>query len=82
MGGRGFGYCCCMTNETTDAPLSPDDRPSRAAAANILRRHNANDAEANITSAIRDFLIATRLAKKRKSSRRILRRNNPAARSI
>ena len=53
-----------MTTTTADAPLSPDDPAARAAAANILRRHNANAAEANITSAIRDFLIATRLATK------------------
>ena len=32
-------------------------------AAAILRRHALNDAEANITSAIRDFLIETQLAK-------------------
>lgn len=32
-------------------------------AAAILQRHALNDAEANITSAIRDFLIATELAK-------------------
>ena len=46
----------------TTPPLSPDDPNARAAAAAILQRHSANDAEANITSAIRDFLIATRLA--------------------
>ena len=47
---------------TTTAPLSPDDPTAREAAAAILRRHNAGEAEANITSAVRDFLIATRLA--------------------
>ena len=46
----------------TDQPLSPDAPAARAAAANILRSHKNGEAEANITSAIRDFLIATRLA--------------------
>ncbi len=46
----------------TEHPLSPDDPPSRAAAAEILRRHENGEAEANITSAARDFLIATRMA--------------------
>ena len=66
-----------MTTTTADAPLSPDDKPSHAAAANILRRHNANAAEANITSAIRDFLIATRLAK----AEEIVEENPPAEQS-
>ena len=52
-----------MTTTTADAPLSPDDKPSHAAAAAILRRYENGEAEANITSAVRDFLIKTRLAK-------------------
>ena len=40
-----------------------DDPGYRAAAAEILRRHDSYEAEANITSAIRDFLILTGLAK-------------------
>ena len=66
-----------MTTTTADAPLSPDDPAAHAAAANILRRHNANGAEANITSAIRDFLIATRLAK----AEEIVEENPPAEQS-
>lgn len=52
-----------MTDERADSPLSPDDPDARQAAAAILRRHEAGEAEANITSAIRDFLIATKLAR-------------------
>ena len=33
------------------------------AAAEMLRRHDLGEPEANITSAVRDFLIATRLAR-------------------
>ena len=45
--------------------MKPDINNSRfkELAAAILRRHERGDAEANITSAIRDFLIATELAK-------------------
>ena len=39
-----------------------DDPRHAAAAAEILRRHDNYEAEANITSAIRDFLIVTGLA--------------------
>ena len=45
-----------------DAAPSPDDPACRAAAAAILQRYDAGDPEANITSAVRDFLIATGLA--------------------
>ena len=45
-----------------DAAPSPDDPACRAAAAAILQRHESGGAEANITSAVRDFLIATGLA--------------------
>ena len=40
-----------------------DDPKYRAAAAEILRRHDGNEAEANITSAVRDFLILTGLVR-------------------
>ena len=63
MGGRGFGYCCCMTNPTTDAPLGPDEAACSAAAGELLRRHERDEPEANITSAVRDFLIAARLCR-------------------
>ena len=66
-----------MSNPTTDTPLSPDDPAARAAAANILRQHGVNAAEANITSAVRDFLIATRLA----SADEIVEENPPAEQS-
>ena len=42
--------------------LDLDDPRYRAAAARILRRHDNFEAEANITSAVRDFLILTGLA--------------------
>ena len=44
------------------------------AAAEILRRHNSGEAEANITSAIRDFLTLTKLVK----SEEIKEENAPA----
>ena len=43
--------------------LDPSDERYTDAARGILRRHDLNEAEANITSAIRDFLILTNLAK-------------------
>ena len=53
-----------MTTETTGAAhLDPGDPKYAASAANILARHNNNEAEANITSAVRDFLVLTNLAK-------------------
>ena len=42
-----------------------DDPRYAAAAAKMLRRHDNYEVEANITSAIRDFLIVTGLAEKR-----------------
>ena len=42
--------------------IDPDDPQYPALAAAILQRHERGEAEANITSAVRDFLIATRLA--------------------
>ena len=52
-----------MTNETTDAPLGPDEAACSAAAGELLRRHEWDEPEANITSAVRDFLIAARLCR-------------------
>ena len=43
--------------------LDLNDERYPDAAERILRRHDRNEAEANITSAIRDFLILTNLAK-------------------
>ena len=40
-----------------------NDPASIRAAAEMLRRHDLGEPEANITSAVRDFLIATRLAR-------------------
>ena len=40
-----------------------DDARFKELASSILQRHQRNEAEANITSAVRDFLIATGLAK-------------------
>ena len=42
--------------------LDPNDPRCQASAAEILRRHDDGAAEANITSAVRDFLILTGLA--------------------
>ena len=46
-----------------EAYLHDTDPTYREAAAAILQRYDAHQAEANITSAIRDFLIKTKLAK-------------------
>ena len=43
--------------------LSYDDPDCEAPAAEILRRHEDGQVEANITSAVRDFLMVTGLAK-------------------
>ena len=43
--------------------IDPNDSKYADAAAEILRRHDSNEPEANITSAVRDFLILTGLAK-------------------
>ena len=42
--------------------LNIDDTRFKELASSILQRHQRNEAEANITSAVRDFLIATGLA--------------------
>ena len=54
--------------------LDYNDPASFAAAAEMLRRHDLGEPEANITSAVRDFLIATRLAR----SDEIVEENPPA----
>ena len=43
--------------------LDYGDPKCAEAAREILRRHEAYEAEANITSAVRDFLVATELVK-------------------
>ena len=43
--------------------IDPNDPKCRNAAAEILRRHDKGEPEANITSAVRDFLIVTGLAR-------------------
>ena len=53
-----------MTTNTTDAKphLDFNDPKYASAAAYILDRHNHNEPEANITSAVRDFLVLTNLS--------------------
>ena len=43
--------------------INDNDPKHSQAAAEILRRHNSGEAEANITTAVRDFLIVTGLVK-------------------
>ena len=47
----------------TGSELRYDDLGSTAAAVELLRRHDAQEPEANITSAVRDFLTSTGLTK-------------------
>ena len=54
--------------------LDYNDPACKEAAAELLRRHDLGEPEANITSAVRDFLIATRLAR----SDEIVEENPPA----
>ncbi len=54
--------------------LDYNDPACKEAAAEMLRRHDLGEPEANITSAVRDFLIATRLAR----SDEIVEENPPA----
>ena len=42
--------------------LSYDNEVCEGAAGEILRRHEGGEVEANITSAVRDFLVVTGLA--------------------
>ena len=53
-----------MTAESTIAAAhrDPGDPKYLAPAANILACHNNNEAEANITNAVRDFRVLTNLA--------------------
>ena len=57
--------------------IDPNDSRCTDAAVEILRRHDNDEPEANITSAVRDFLIATRLAK----STEIVEENPPSQQS-
>ena len=54
--------------------INPDDPDCKKAAAEILRRHNNGEPEANITTAVRDFLTATGLVK----AEHIVEENPPA----
>ena len=56
------------------AHLNTSDSRYPASAGEILRRHDNGEAEANITSAVRDFLILTGLAK----SHEIIEENPPS----
>ena len=57
-GGRGDGI-----SAKRPADIDWEDPKNEEAAGEILRRHNNFEAEANITSAVRDFLILTGLAR-------------------
>ncbi len=52
-----------MPNTASDTSRVPDEAASEIAANELLRRHERDEPEANITSAVRDFLIATKLAR-------------------
>lgn len=54
--------------------IKADDPKCREAAQQMLWRHDNNPAEANITSAVRDFLIITKLA----DSEEIVEENPPS----
>ena len=54
--------------------IDPNDPEIAEAASEILRRHDAGELEANITTAVRDFLVRTRLVK----SNEIVEENPPA----
>ena len=59
--GLGIGGIWCWVGDNGVMVLSYEDPDCRAAAAEILRRHERIEAEANITSSIRDFLVRTGL---------------------
>ena len=59
-----FALTCSAYNVTIMTTHIDDHDPKYAAsAAEILRRHDNGEPEANITSAVRDFLILTGLAR-------------------
>ena len=71
--GVGYGWGIELPrcyNRPMATHLDTSDPQYPAAAAAILRRHDNYEAEANITTAVRDFLILTGLAEATKSSRR------------
>ncbi len=63
-----------MTGPHAPDHLDYNDPAPLAAASEMLRRHDLGEPEANITTAVRDFLIATRLA----TSDQIVEENPPA----
>ena len=65
---------CGHSERTVTLHIDYDDPKFAAAAAEILQRHNNAEPEANITSAVRGFLIATGLA----SPSKIVEENPPA----
>ena len=58
-----FRIDAAMTDTHMTDHLDYNEPASFAAATELLRRHDLGEPEANITSAVRDFLIATRLAR-------------------
>ena len=64
----------CKDNADMTTHLNTSDSRYPASAGEILRRHENGEAEANITSAVRDFLILTGLAK----SHEIIEENPPS----
>ena len=64
----------CKDNADMTTHLNTNDSRYPACAWEILRRHEHGEAEANITSAVRDFLILTGLAK----SHEIIEENPPS----
>ena len=69
-------HCLCilLVNTAMALHIDTNDPKYAAAAADILRRHNNAEPEANITSSVRDFLITTGLVK----SNEIVEENQPA----
>ena len=60
--------------------LDVNDERYPDAAERILQRHDLNEPEANITSAIRDFLILTNLARERRDRRGDVRQRSALGR--
>ncbi len=61
-GGQGADKCATLSLNMTPH-IDYDDTKYAESAAEILRRHDSGEAEANITSAVRDFLTLTKLVK-------------------
>ena len=61
-------------SDNVGMPVNYENKICRAAAAEMLRRHENGEAEANITSSVRDFLVAAELVR----SDEILEENPPS----